>query len=239
MRNLRFYIGLLISALSLVALFNLNIPVFMVLFLLSALAFGYKPATSFNACVTTCTVDNISTSDDCNIRGGLKTIYWAQYTDIDWEAMAADEYAFDPATQTILSYTMVGGAEFKKLTFDRKQGLYTFTYTEDTGVYEQVITTIFEGKAVEIRNAFAAAVGCCKLIVHLFDNNCLERVIGVEWDGATFEPQVKTLRITRHLDASGEFGSSKARDEMDFGGESITAPMFAEVGEDNMPYTAP
>jgi len=186
-------------------------------------------------CVTTCELADISTSDECNIRGGLKTVYWALYSDIDWEDMAADPLQFDTATQEILGYTMVGGAVFNKLTFERKQGLYDFTYTEDTGVYEQVVTMIFEGKSVTLRNALVSTIGCCKIILHIFDNNCLERVVGVEWDGVTFEPQVKTLRITRHLDSSGEFGTAPARDELDIGGESLFAPIYAQVGETNIP----
>lgn len=200
---------------------------------LGALMFG--SSSTLTACVTTCATADITSSDECNLRGGMKTVYWCQYADIDWATMAADPLQFSTANQEILGYTMVGGAVFNKLTFDRKQGTYSFTYTEDAGVYEQVITMIFEGKSRDIRNAFAGAVGCCKLICHIFDNNCLERVVGVEWDGSTFEPQVKTLRMTRHADESGEFGTSVARDEMDIGGESITPPLFASVGETNIP----
>lgn len=204
-------------------------------FLLGAVTSQNHKYGILSACVTSCELQDIATSDECSIRGGLKTVYWAKYSDIDWSAMAADPLKFDTVNQEILDYVMVGAAVFYKLTFERKQGNFNFTYTEDTDVYTQVVTMVFEGKSRDIRNAFAGTVGCCKLILHIFDNNCLERVVGVEWDGSTFEPQVKTLKMTRHLDSSGEFGTSKARDEMDIGGESLTPPLFASVGEANMP----
>lgn len=226
----------LFAVIALVALAFGSLQGFMFGGILSALAMGtnYSPDT-LSVCATSCEIDDIESSDECNIRGGLKTVYWAQYGDVDWETMAADPTAFDPVNQCILSYIMNDGATFKKLTFERKQGFYDFTYTEDADVYEQIITMIFEGKSKANRNAFCKAIGCCKIILHIFDNNCLERVVGVEWDGELFEPQVKTLRIVRHLDSSGQFGSSKARDEVDFGGESVCPPLFGQVGQTAIP----
>lgn len=227
------YIRNLFALVALVALFFANYPVAVTAFALSALM--QRRSNILTVCATSCEIDDITSSDDCNLRGGLKTAYWGQYSDVDWEAMAADPTAFDPDTQCVQSYIMNAGATFKKLTFDRKQGFYDFTYTSDTDLYEQVITMIFEGKSKENRNAFCKAVGCCKIILHLFDNNCQERIVGVEWDGVSFEPQVTSLRIGRHLDSSGQFGSTKARDEIDFTGESICTPLFAEVGQAAIP----
>ena len=224
------------SAMILALLFS-NLGLFMVLFVVGALIqarFGPKLA-HLPACVITCQVQDITSGTDCNIRGGLKTVYWALYDDIDWATMAGDPLQFDTTDQKILGYTMIGGATFSKLTFERKQGQYEFNFTEDADVYEQAITLIFEGKGFATRNAFASAVNCCKLVAHIFDNNCQERIVGVEWDGVTFEPQIKTLRITGHLDASGETGSSKARDELILGGESVSPPLYGEVTEVNIP----
>lgn len=212
-----------------------NYPMAVLLFAATALMAGPNLSNVFAVCATSCEVADIESSDDCNIRGGLKVAYWAQYNDIDWDAMTTDPAAFDPVNQCILAYTMVDGATWKKLSFDRKLGSYNFTYTEDTDLYEQVITMVFEGKSKENRNAFCKAIGCCKLVLHLFDNNCQSRVVGVEWDGQSFEPQVTTLRFGRHLDSSGEFGSTKARDEIDFTGESICPPMFSELEQSTLP----
>lgn len=215
---------------------TMNFAPFMLVFGLSALSAKRIPGV-FSACVSTCELAEISESDDCKIRGGIKTAYWAEYNDVDWGAMAGDATKFDTATETILGYTMTAGTKFKKLTFGRKNGFYDFTFTEDTDVYEQIITMIFEGKSNANRVAFKKSLNCCRIILHIFDNNCLERVVGVEWDGASFEPQIKTLRIGRHLDSSGQSGDSKARDEFDLTGESLFSPMFATVGEDNIPLT--
>lgn len=222
------------SALAIVGLAQGDFSSFMLFGVLASLTASLNMA-HLAACAVSCELTDITSSDDCNIRGGLKTVYWARYSEIDWAAIVASPTHWDGANQTLLQYIMVNSATFKKLTFERKQGSYDCTYTEDTDVYEIVVTMVFEGKSAAIRNAFAKAVGCCKIVLHIFDNNCLERVIGVEWDGNTFEPQVKTLRVTRHLDSSGSFGDSKARDELDLGGESLTPPIFATVEETNIP----
>lgn len=203
-------------------------PEFMVTFAAgAALASLDKSTGILAACVTTCTLADLTSSDDCNTRGGIKKAYWAKYSDIDWAAMAAAPLMFNPTTQLILDYTMVGGAVFNTLTFEKKQGNYNFTFTSDADLYAQVITMIFEGKDSATRNALVASIGCCKLILHIVDNNCQERVVGVEWDGTSFTPQITPLRISRHLDTSGVLGTDKGRDEIDFGGESLIAPLYS------------
>jgi hypothetical protein len=230
------FISLLVLAALYLGVVTGNFGPFMLVFALSGLTMKYQPGV-FSACVSTCELTDITESDDCKIRGGIKTAYWTEYNSIDWEDMASDPLKFDTATETVLGYTMVGGAVFKKLTFGRKNGFYDFTFTEDTDVYEQLITMIFEGKSNANRLAFKKSLNCCRIVLHIFDNNCLERIVGVEWDGASFEPQVKTLRIGRHLDSSGQSGDSKSRDEFDLVGESLFAPLFSTVGETNIPLT--
>ena len=123
----------------------------------------------------------------------------------------------------------------KTLTFDKKQAFYDFNFSDDADVYEQIITIIFEGKSKANRNAFCRAIQACKLVLHIIDSNCLERVVGVEWNGTVFDVQTTGLKIGAHRDSSGQRGSSKARDEIDFIGESDCPPLFAEVGEANIP----
>lgn len=187
------------------------------------------------ATVFPCALAGLEEPDDCNTRGGLSTAYWAKESDIDWVAMAADALQFDHATQTIKDYTMVGSTKFTQIQFNRKGGSYNFTYTSDTQSYAQLIPMIFEGKTNANKLAIQNAISCCKVILHLFDNNGLERVVGIEWNGTKFTTQVLKLKIVRHLDASGTLAGEKAREELDLGGESAYAPLYATVGEANMP----
>lgn len=227
------YFNIVLAAIQLLLLVTGQWETFMLTFALGALTM--KPNGHLMACATTCELDDISEDDDCNNRGGLKTVYWTKYDNINWATMATDPLKFNPTTQTILGFTMVASAVFTKLTFGRKQAFYNFTYTKDTDVYTQIITMIFNGKSVANRNALAKAVGCCKVIAAIYDNNCLSRVVGVEWNGDSFEPQITPLAITRHLDASGQFGTDKARDEIDLGGESLITPLYSTVLESAIP----
>lgn len=230
------YLNLAFCLLALTGLCTGAIGLFAVGFLGSALTNdSWRTHGVVGANVVSCELGDISTSDECKTRGGLQTVYWANYKEIDWDAMATSAVNFDPVTENILSYAMVGGATFSKLTFERKQGFYDFTFTEDADVYDQLITMIFEGKSAVNSLAFKKAIGCCKIVLHIIDNNCIERVVGVEWNGTSFQPQARTLRIVRHLDSSGQLGSSKSRDEIDLGGESLSPPLYATVTEANVP----
>lgn len=178
--------------------------------------------TALGLYVVPCELGNLtSNADNCGNKGGIASAYWAKYTDIDWTAMAGNALNFNPTTLTILDYIMVAAATFKKLEFDIKQSFYNFTFTEDTDVYTQVITTVYEGKSNAQTTVFRKSLACCNIVLHIFDLNGLERVVGVEWDGSAFVKQLKTLRMVRHLDASGQQGQARARDEMDLGGESL------------------
>ncbi len=243
MKNKNIVFGWLLAIIQILALAAGNLPVFMCVFALGALHMGKvaKNIRQFNAlCVTTCALSDIAYDSSCSIKGGLRTVYWARYSDIDWPAILAPHAppalpTFDVPTQTVLGYIMIGNAKFNKLTFDRKSSFYNFTFTSDAELYSILMTIIFEGKSAANRQAFTNAVSCCDIVAHIFDNNCKERIIGVEYNGTSFEPQITKLRITRHLDSSGQFGTDKARDELDLGGESLTTPLFANVGELNIP----
>lgn len=241
MRGL-FFMALVI--LQLVALATGNIPLFMGTFIVGAVASAKyaKKSQYAYACVTSCALTAISYDTSCSIRGGMKTVYWARYSDIDWTLMTSNIdnagptiVSFDSVTKQFKKWYMVSGKKFAKLSFERKQGFYNFTFTEDTDVYTQIITMIFEGKSNANKNAFASAIGCCDIIAIIVDNNCLSRVVGVEYNGSTFEKQLKALKITRHLDASGQFGTDKARDEIDLGGESLTGPSYSLIAEADIP----
>lgn len=205
---------------------------FVLLFGMAGLAM--KPGIA-QASVFPCALTALTEPDDCNLRGGLSAAYWAKASEIDWASMESDNTKFNPTTQTILDYVMVGAAVFKPIKFNRKGGSYSFTWTAETQSYEQLIPLIFEGKDNANRLAIQSAASCCKIILHLFDNNGLERVVGIEWNGTKFIPQVVNLRVTRHLDASGNLSGEKGREELDLGGESTFAPLYATVTEANIP----
>ena len=181
------YINKFIVVLSIVALANGAYPLFMLLFILAALSRPIENLGYLSACVTSCALNAITTTENCNASGGLKSAYWVKSSDVDLAGMSTDPLAFDQPTEQVLLWTMLGGAVFTKLTFERKQGFYDFTFTEDTDVYEQLITLIFEGKSNANRLAFCAALSCCQIILHTFDNDCNERVIGIEWDGTLLQ----------------------------------------------------
>ena len=212
----------------LIALYAFGVGAFLAVFALTALARGSKPSNVLTACVTTCELSDISSSTDCNVRGGIREIYWARVGDLNLTAMNAVAN-FDAATQTILGYVMNNTAVFKKLSFNKKSSFYDFTYSSDEDVYTQLVTIILEGKSVDTRNALCKAIACCDLVLHIIDNNCNARVVGIEWDGSTLSAQTDPAKIGRHLDSSGQLGDSKARDEVDFIGESFCPPLFATV----------
>lgn len=184
-----------------------------------------------------CSLDAIATSDDCKLRGGIRTLYWCQYTDIDWSTMAGDPLQFDPTNQEVLGYTMLGGATFTKVEFDRKNAFYDVTFTEDSDVYAQLITMFFDGKNRDRRNSLQSATLCCNIVAHVFDNTGSERIFGVDWNGTGFDKQLTSLKVGRHLDSSGQLGQSIARDELDLAGESFYPPLFGAVTESSIPVT--
>lgn len=183
----------------------------------------------------TCELDQILNPTTCNDRGGIRAAYWFKTTDVDWSAMAADPLQFDPATETILDYTMIGGAIMHKLTFERKEAFYEFTYTRDTDVYTILITMFFKAKDAARRYALQRAIACCNLGIHIYTNDGTQRVVAQDWNGDAFDDLLTGLYVTRHLDASGQLGTSKARDELDLGGEAFFAPLFADVLEADLP----
>lgn len=185
----------------------------------------------------TCALDTITNPASCNDRGGIRAIYWTEYDNIDWDTMAVTALQFDTANQEILDYAMVGGAVFNKVEFERKNAFYDFTYTRDQDFYELLITLMFKGKDRDRRNSLQSAIACCNIVVHIFGNAGEQRVVGVDWNGESFSTIVEQLAVTRHLDSGGQLGTSRGRDELDLGGQSFFAPLWASVAEADIPLT--
>lgn len=180
-------------------------------------------------------LDQFSTATDCNDKGGIRVLYWTEYNNIDWAAMAADALQFDQTTRKVLAYTMVSSATFNKIEFERKTAFYDFTYTSDADVVSLLMTLAFKGKDNDRKNSLDHAIRTCAIVCHIYDENGKQRVIGVDWNGVTFNLPVEYLEVKRILDSSGQKGSSKSRDEMDLGGEQDFLPLFAEVVETAIP----
>jgi len=149
--------------------------------------------------------------------------------------MLADPLQFDSATHEVLGYTMLGGATMSRLSFIRKSAFYDFTYERESDVYTILVQWIFKAKDVARRLALQKAIACCNLGLHIYCNDGTQRVVGPDYNGDTIEEMLEALAVTRHLDSSGQLGTSRARDEMDLGGESFFAPLFAQVDRANLP----
>ena len=184
-----------------------------------------------------CATPEILNPTTCNDRGGFYAAGWTTYEAVDWAAMAADNSKFDQTTATLLDYTMQTGGVFNILTSKAKDAYYEATFTSENDYWELLVAQIFEGKDVARTNAFNQAIQCCQLILHLFANNGKDRVFGVDWNGTSFQPTLEPLRVGRVLDAGGQIGSNKARDEMDLTGQSLFAPIHSTMAYANLPLT--
>lgn len=183
----------------------------------------------------TCALTSIQNPTVCNDRGGIRVAYWFDADQVDWATMAGDPLQFNTTNQQVLDYTMLGGGVFHKLTFEPKEAFYDFTYTRETGIYTLLITMLFKAKDIARRNALQSAIACCNIGMHIYGYSGDQRVVGQDWNGVVMSNIPVQLAITRHLDTSGQLGSSNARDELDLGGESFFAPLFANVHEANLP----
>lgn len=178
-----------------------------------------------------CALDAIATDAACADLGGILTVYWAEDSDIDWDAMAL-EANYDDATKTILNWVMNGGATFKKLSFERKNGRLDALYTGDNGFYEvSLLNLVFKGHSAAKTLSLAKAVSCCKIVAQVFDNNGNARVIGKEFVQGAWIDALTPCKITRHLDTTGGFGNAddKNRDEFDITGEQSYPPVYSTV----------
>lgn len=185
----------------------------------------------------TCALEEILNPPGCIGRAGISELYWYDVGTVDWAAMAADPLKFDATNQLVLGYEMIGDAIMNKITFEPKSAYYEFVYTQDTGVYTLFITLSFRGKDAARRNKLAAAIACCNIGLHIIGNSGEQRIVGQDWNGESFSNILIQLAIARHLDGGGQLGTSVARDELDFGGESFYPPLFGNVPKSSLPLT--
>ena len=178
-----------------------------------------------------CLLDgNLIENDDCNQKKGIRRLFVAQRSLIDWEAMRSSTTKFDPNEEVILGYTYRPGGAHYEVTFDRTTATGNATYTSDNGLYDNLLTVILRGNSAERTRQLKRWIACCDLTVHAIMANGTERVYGVEYDGEVFDQPLTRMRVSRHLDSPGQFSGDDARDELDFGGQQEFAPLFARVG---------
>lgn len=181
------------------------------------------------ACVTTFVIEDISTSDDCFTKGGIKVAGWTKDSNINWDATLSNPALFTAATQTLHGYAMNAGAVWNWIKFKRKGSNYTQAYTSDNSSYDINITNYFEGKGSALRNALVNALRGCKIIYHCFDNNCSSRMFGKDYDGDTFIDMIEPMIIRSHDDVSGDVGGDKPSDTVVFGGEGENSAIYTDI----------
>jgi len=187
--------------------------------------------------VISCDLLALNSANDCNDRGGIRKAFWTEYNNIDWDTMLADPLLFDPTNEQILGYAMNGGAVFTEIEGESKNSFYEFTYTSEQDFYQLLVTFLFKGKDRTRRNRLQKAIACCNVVIHIYGRSGEQRVIGVDYNGEVFDPIVEFARVTRHLDSGGQLGTSRSRDELDLGGQSFYAPLWANVAESDIPLT--
>lgn len=122
-----------------------------------------------------------------------------------------------------------------KVEFERKEAFYDFDFTEEADVYTLLLTFLFKGKDNDRKNSLQKAIACCRMGAVIFSNDGSQRVIGRDYNGLVFDNLLEEMTVKRHKDAGGQLGTSKSRDELDLGGESFFAPLFATLDESALP----
>jgi len=176
-----------------------------------------------------CELDGIGIPTTCTKKKGVRRVFAAQSSLIDWAAMLADAEKFSADDEQVLGYTYLTGGKHVELNFERKSGQFDSTFTRDTGAYDVVFQMIVEGKDRTRTNSLKRMAACCDLTLHFYMADGTQRVVGIDYDGAAFDRPLDKVQISRHLDSSGVFDGDESRDEIDFSGQFEFAPLHANV----------
>jgi hypothetical protein len=180
----------------------------------------------------------IDNQEDCDDVGGWRVGYIANFSDIDWVTMKNDLTKFNPATQEIKGYVMLGSAIFQKVEGYGKSTTYNFEYTSEKGFYHYAISMYLKGVNNTRKNNILNVIRKRGFIFHLFGNNGLQRVVGVHWDGVAFRKILDPLHLSKHVDKGGQLGqgdNGKTQDDIEFQGEGRENALFATVTETAIP----
>ena len=161
----------------------------------------------------------------CLISGGFHTAYWTTYDQIDWANTTITD-------GVITAYAMNDGGLWYKVESDPKGATFNSEFTEENQFYTDQILMTFE--SLQNRQAVQSAIQTGCIVIHIFDNNCLEWVFGVSHINGAFQKPVKTLRVARHRMDGGQLATSLARNELDLVGESFFGPLSSTVGVDGL-----
>lgn len=163
-------------------------------------------------------------------RGGFWAAFWAKAADVNFESSG-----YDAETNVLSSWAMNGGGTFKRLYMDRETSQYVSTYNEEQGLYDSVITMNFKGKTKEQTQAISTGVNTCSLVLHVFNNDCTERIFGVEFDGEGLNVSINPLKIRTHVDQGGNLTGERSADNVTLGAKHGCAAIHGTVGIDAMP----
>jgi len=160
-----------------------------------------------------CAVNPISTSGNCQDQGGLLTLFLIEDSNVDWE-----NSTWDDASYSMTAWTLLNTSSWAEVTFERRNGRLDSLYTLDNGFYEvNLQNLLLKGHETQRTISLGQMLSCCGLIGQLHDNNGQARILGKEYISGGWVDPVDRLRISRHLDTHGAFGTADdtSRDEFD------------------------
>jgi len=172
-----------------------------------------------------CGLGEIATSQECSLIGSLQRAAWANFEDLDWDAIADTQITGN----IIDDVTMNGAAVFNELRIEKELSFYQSEYTADNRYYDTLATLVFNGKSAENAAVFTEAIRCCNIVLFLWDNNAKGRVLGVDLVGDVLDTPLRPLRIVRHLDAGGQLGTDEPRDEIDLQSWNLGTALFHDI----------
>lgn len=180
-------------------------------------------------CIQDIGLADLTTSDNCSLKKGLQCGYWTQYSNVDWQSMAANGGFFDQATQTINTYSMIGGAVWNAIRFTKRGSSYTSTFNRDENLYDHVLNLLFRGQSQTFRNAMCRIINTCKIIIHLLDRDCNARVFGVDWTGSEFIEPLDDFVVTEHVEQSGDVGGDESQNTVTIGGQTDCPALYSTL----------
>ena len=165
----------------------------------------------------------------CDAGAGILRLWVANFSDVDWAASTI-------TAGVITAIAMVATKTFFEVQLnDSKNAFFNATYSEDSRLYEVLATFFLTGGTSGQLDFINSLFNKC-LVAYVKLGNCKFRMIGVDQDEDGIMLPPTPLKVSRHLDSSGQLGDgSSARNEFDLKAEQFGAPLFGTVTADNVP----
>lgn len=174
-------------------------------------------------CSTPIALAGYESVDDCNDVAGVTAVALTEYSSVDWDGSTI-------ADGVLSAYTMNDTETFFIWETDPENTFFTSEWSEDTMMYESVLTGFLRGLDSSQRQAVLSLAGKC-LVAHLFLTNCSEVILGADQNAAGIVKPIKPLKPSRHLLASGQIGQGdRARTELEMMSRSLQPPLMSTVG---------